>query len=460
MSIPPLETIGDVVPATGAELASESTDSNGGLVSQTENSAGVAEEPGSHKSVGQKNVVEVSQRDVETGKGKTYGIITIPDGVSAGDALRVEFECDESLRDSPADVHRLLIKLPEGIECGKQLEVTECIVLTADVGPSRLSNDKIALYATHYLQENTMSIIAIILAFLDLGENVFTTFQFSSDFSFGAVLTTFLVIDIIKAEARAFSHCCLKSTMIPLLLLLTLVEAVQAVAYMYFCKFSNASVIYFIVFAVVQVLLMFPEEVDGVKSYLRYREKMEHIISTTMNDEEAETARMNEFVGNCCSRPLSVGMIVVLSGLSYSYTASDSPFQSLWFQVLLTIYVWYISVGYDWILSVYYQVCSSNFPFYFRDIICLSVYRLRPVRNPCIRQQSHMQCCNKNFPRVYSSSSFTVSCSSPSVSTTTKQPIWSMTTCFAFLQLSAEASFSVSFVFCCATCPLFLKGAP
>lgn len=290
------------------------------------------------------------------------GQIVVPNGANPGDGLHVEFELvgkDEEKKESPADVRRLVIQIPEGAQPGQLLNVTRSIVVSENIGPSRLDENKINQYAEHFVEENSMSAMDMLILFLDLAENMFTVFAFSTEFSFSVILTTFLVLDLIKAEIRAFSTCCLRTTAVPLILLLMASEVVQAIAYMYFCEFSRISVIFCAGLAGIQILLTSYSEVYGRIDYIHFREKMEH-LQLQLSEEEAQKASMNEFCNHCLSKPLAVGTIAVLSCLSFSYTSSDSPFQSLWFQVLLTFYVWFLASGYEWMLDLYYKVIVSE----------------------------------------------------------------------------------------------------
>jgi hypothetical protein len=291
-----------------------------------------------------------------------YGQIIVPHGATVGDGLHVEFELQGKAakkKQTPADVRRLIIRIPEESQPGHVLNVTKEIVLVENIGPSRLDEQKITRYAEHYVEENSMSMIDMLLCFLDLAENIFTVFAFSSAYSFGTVLTTFLVLDLIKAEARAFSTCCLRTTAVPLIILLTCCEVVQAIAYMYFCDFTAVSIAFCAGLAGLEIIFTAISEVSGRLDYVNFREKMD-ILQAQLSEEEAQKASMNEFCNHCLTKPLAVGVIAVVSGVSFSYTASDSPFQSLWFQVLLTFYVWFLASGYEWMLDMYYKVIVSE----------------------------------------------------------------------------------------------------
>lgn len=287
------------------------------------------------------------------------GQIVVPSGASAGDGLHVEFDLTTKKGNAAGQVRRLIIQIPEGVSPGQTLNVTGDLVLAESIGPSRLNSDKIEAYAKHFVEENSMSVLDMLIAFLDLAENIFTVFAFSSDFSFGAVLTTFLVIDLIKAEARAFSTCCLRSTVIPLLLLVSAAEVLQAIAYMYFCEFSRISIIFCAGLAGIQIVLTSLSEVYAQEDYIQLREKMA-ALQSQLSEDEAQKACISEFCNHCFTKPLAIGVIAVVSGVSFAYTASDSPFQSLWFQVLLTFYVWFLACGYEWMLDVYYKVMVSE----------------------------------------------------------------------------------------------------
>jgi hypothetical protein len=128
---------------------------------------------------------------------------------------------------------------------------------------------------------------------------------------------------------------------------------------MYFCDFTAVSIAFCAGLAGLEIIFTAISEVSGRLDYVNFREKMD-ILQAQLSEEEAQKASMNEFCNHCLTKPLAVGVIAVVSGVSFSYTASDSPFQSLWFQVLLTFYVWFLASGYEWMLDMYYKVIVSE----------------------------------------------------------------------------------------------------
>lgn len=53
----------------------------------------------------------------------------------------------------------------------------------------------------------------------------------------------------------------------------------------------------------------------------------------------------------CCVKPSAFGVFSVIIALSYAFTDLDSPFQSIWFQTVLTVVVWAVKAYCEWQLD-------------------------------------------------------------------------------------------------------------
>jgi hypothetical protein len=159
--------------------------------------------------------------------------------------------------------------------------------------------------------------ISFLYGILDLGENIFTIFYFSTRFSFGFVFLTFLVVDIIASVPDIYKS--IKPSMVPDLMSI-IVEYGQCMIYIYFCDYVYEALIFFPVIATVQATAP--------------------MLSIIRNDYDVGDDSLS--FGDVFARRVSalgMGFGVLL----YTFTSSGSVFQFYWFQVALTSYIWLLT---------------------------------------------------------------------------------------------------------------------
>ena len=163
------------------------------------------------------------------------------------------------------------------------------------------------------------------LGLLDLAENVFTVFYFSSNYTFATVFVAFMVIDFIKSLNESFGTLCYKKFFIFTGIGL---EILQVFVFLYFCDFAFVPKIFYGIIGGLQCL---PDVYDIFQS----EEKEEENDLT----EDEKAAAKGTLFGFACSK-FTIGLTLSAGTLFYVFTSLDSPFQDQWFQVYLTVIVW------------------------------------------------------------------------------------------------------------------------
>jgi hypothetical protein len=184
--------------------------------------------------------------------------------------------------------------------------------------------------------DNNAIILGVIIWLLDLGENIFTIFFFSSRFSIGFVFLSFILVGFVKSFSTQMSACGCKVT--PHIYDIAM-EVLEGVIYTYFCDFVLGAKIFFGIMIGIQSIvhlyeLMFTED------FIEKNDDASKVPSEAIEDGELspEAKEMTEGCAKVCTSNFTAA-IIGANSLLYAFTTSNSPFNDYWFQVVLTVYI-------------------------------------------------------------------------------------------------------------------------
>jgi len=182
----------------------------------------------------------------------------------------------------------------------------------------------------HFLVEVLIIVKNIVLysvLLVDLAENVYCAIYFSrTSFSAYAIFGIFLTIDVIKTLVAMFDD--IYPCTLVVYLCYALVDIAQTVIFIYFCQYERNSIVVFLCLLLYQLFCILLLYTDATKE-------------RDDSDETRETVsfRVRELIF-LSYRYLSTTFLYNFIGFSFSLASFTDI---LWFQMLLTIYMWVVS---------------------------------------------------------------------------------------------------------------------
>ena len=160
---------------------------------------------------------------------------------------------------------------------------------------------------------------------LDLAENVYTVYMFSDKFDFGTVFLTFIVVGLVKYFLEEVHHKMEHFAFRKLLTVLRIAsEVIEGLFYIYYCEQTQESIIFYSIFMSVQ------------SSPLIWN-------LFTSDESEVDDKTWKEI--------FAVGFYsaIFFNSLSVwlAFTSGGSPFQTIGFQLFLTLYTCFLAAGFD-----------------------------------------------------------------------------------------------------------------
>ena len=160
---------------------------------------------------------------------------------------------------------------------------------------------------------------------LDLAENVFTVYMFSDKFNFGTVFLTFIIVGLVKYFLEEMHHKMEHFTFRKFLTVLRIAsEVIEGLFYIYYCEQTQDSIIFYSIFMSVQ------------SSPLIW-----NLFTSDESDVDDKTWTEIFAVGFYSA--------IFFNSLSVwlAFTSDGSPFQTVGFQLFLTLYTCLLAAGFD-----------------------------------------------------------------------------------------------------------------